>query len=713
VILLRIFAIVGFVFALTGVRASAQTFSLYGVSQKVCQLNGQTDWATNTPTIAQTLTNFGMEAADLGAPVDTGAATLYFLFGDTRPNGHSPGSMPEVPPDDSVGMSSSSTPPTSTTCLGLQVETVTSAPPTLVRPTITPAIDQGSFNVPTGGVYVGTSLYEFFWTNHCLNPGILVPSPTDPLVLPTTPPPWPPPVCPESASLNSIGISVLGQSVGSSDVSFSQPMVGGTAVTMPSGFVYVNAVDATHLPNLAPSYQQLGIFITGVPRYRASVPYLAYATAANIGDPSQWMFFNGLSGSSPNWISRAAWESKHDAKGLWVPPSSSVQIYNPSTSEQCIGEHSLTWNAPLNVWLLLYGCSGSVEARYAPAPWGPWSEPIVLLSVAHDPGLYCTLLQNATGCLGLTNYQLFPNGKIWPGVLYAPFVLSRFTRDVSPPGPHIIRRARIYWLVSTWNPYVVVVMQSTLQLTAITLPTVGGTLPQPIPPIAVEGPITPTAGSPVEGELVLNTTIAAIDTDNLLLTFTDPVGNAITLKVAPDLLRRVKVNEPVTIRYTDAVVTALGKADAMPPNDRNDSNTIEVVATVADVDYGNRAVTVPRQNGTLRSVKVGPNVQGLDAVHRGDRVVMLLTRPVVIDIRPRAVSALPFEPGINRLGADYRSFSSRDGPQDCQVACGDDDQCRAWTYVREGVQGPAARCWLKRSVPPPTRNDCCVSGVIR
>ena len=34
--------------------------------------------------------------------------------------------------------------------------------------------------------------------------------------------------------------------------------------------------------NLAPSAQQLGVFITGVPRYRASVPYLAYATAADL-----------------------------------------------------------------------------------------------------------------------------------------------------------------------------------------------------------------------------------------------------------------------------------------------------------------------------------------------------------------------------------------------------------------------------------------------
>jgi hypothetical protein len=31
--------------------------------------------------------------------------------------------------------------------------------------------------------------------------------------------------------------------------------------------------------------------------------------------------------------------------------------------------------------------------------------------------------------------------------------------------------------------------------------------------------------------------------------------------------------------------------------------------------------------------------------------------------------------------------------------------------VNPGVQGPAARCWLKSSVPPATPNSCCTSGV--
>ena len=42
--------------------------------------------------------------------------------------------------------------------------------------------------------------------------------------------------------------------------------------------------------------------------------------------------------------------------------------------------------------------------------------------------------------------------------------MDRFTQNGTPAGVGQPKRATIYWLVSTWNPYVVVVMQSTLEL---------------------------------------------------------------------------------------------------------------------------------------------------------------------------------------------------------------------------------------------------------
>lgn len=70
-----------------------------------------------------------------------------------------------------------------------------------------------------------------------------------------------------------------------------------------------------------------------------------------------------------------------------------------------------------------------------------------------------------------------------------------------------------------------------------------------------------------------------------------------------------------------------------------------------------------------------------------------------------------FEPNTNRQGLDYRSFDlDSPDPRACQTQCIAETACRAWTYVVPGVQGPKARCWLKNGVPPPTAENCCVSG---
>ena len=43
--------------------------------------------------------------------------------------------------------------------------------------------------------------------------------------------------------------------------------------------------------------------------------------------------------------------------------------------------------------------------------------------------------------------------------------MSRYTQNLTPPGLGEAKKATIYWLLSTWDPYQVTVMQSTLKLT--------------------------------------------------------------------------------------------------------------------------------------------------------------------------------------------------------------------------------------------------------
>jgi hypothetical protein len=71
------------------------------------------------------------------------------------------------------------------------------------------------------------------------------------------------------------------------------------------------------------------------------------------------------------------------------------------------------------------------------------------------------------------------------------------------------------------------------------------------------------------------------------------------------------------------------------------------------------------------------------------------------------------EDNTDRPGADYRSLDLTDAdPRACQRACEGDRGCRAWTYVRPGVQAENAKCYLKSPAPGANRDACCISGVV-
>jgi hypothetical protein len=75
----------------------------------------------------------------------------------------------------------------------------------------------------------------------------------------------------------------------------------------------------------------------------------------------------------------------------------------------------------------------------------------------------------------------------------------------------------------------------------------------------------------------------------------------------------------------------------------------------------------------------------------------------------------PVEFAIDRVGGDYKTFELTPDPSglSCKALCDADKRCRAWTYLRPGYAGPAARCFLKDKVKPPRHKPCCVSGVVR
>lgn len=87
----------------------------------------------------------------------------------------------------------------------------------------------------------------------------------------------------------------------------------------------------------------------------------------------------------------------------------------------------------------------------------------------------------------------------------------------------------------------------------------------------------------------------------------------------------------------------------------------------------------------------------------------ILTRPA----EPSAERTIVLEPGFDRPGSDYRHFTLPGDHTACQAACANEAQCKSFTWVKAGVQGPEATCWLKTDVPKALPNANTVSGVVK
>jgi PAN domain-containing protein len=69
------------------------------------------------------------------------------------------------------------------------------------------------------------------------------------------------------------------------------------------------------------------------------------------------------------------------------------------------------------------------------------------------------------------------------------------------------------------------------------------------------------------------------------------------------------------------------------------------------------------------------------------------------------------ELSTDRPDSDIRSGFDSPDPPSCETACRDEPACQAYTWVRAGIQGPTAKCWLKNTKPATVSSTCCVSGV--
>jgi hypothetical protein len=179
------------------------------------------------------------------------------------------------------------------------------------------------------------------------------------------------------------------------------------------------------------------LLVWGSGRLRESNVYLACAPLSSIESRSSWRYFSGMSLSSGP---------------IWLPDEHAAI---PLFDHRQVGELSVMRVEGLGVWLMTYNASAprGINARVACSPWGPWSDPILL----YDPNWpnvgYGAIMRSLDSRGGPCD----PGREdIWGGE-YGAYLIKRYTRYIQAPSPSPLR-AKIYFVMSTWNPYNTVLM---------------------------------------------------------------------------------------------------------------------------------------------------------------------------------------------------------------------------------------------------------------
>jgi hypothetical protein len=273
-----------------------------------------------------------------------------------------------------------------------------------------PGISMGAFEVPVAGIDLGGQMYVVVSTNHSADRS------TDRSVLTKFTPP-----------------------------AKFQP--GRTISQLPEGhFVKMSLhVEPGPIAGMPPGGPFILMWGTGA--YRSSDAYLSVVPVANFENGKGTKYLAGLDAAgAPMWS-----EKESDA--------------TPIVKNGTMGDLSVTWCKDLGLWLMNYDsrppAARGILFSYSRTPWGPWSEPQVIFNAIRD-GATGKFIHDpdARPVDGLAG-PVIGRGQADPGAVrggnYAPYVVERWTKVQGG-------ELSIYYVLSTWNPYVVVLMKSRLKV---------------------------------------------------------------------------------------------------------------------------------------------------------------------------------------------------------------------------------------------------------
>jgi len=273
-----------------------------------------------------------------------------------------------------------------------------------------PGISMGAFETPIGGISIGGQMYVTVRTNHAADWS------TDRAVLTkfTLPDTFQP-------------LRTMSQAPAGHFLTMSVHAETGPIDGLPAGGPF--------------------IYIWGTGTYRKSDAYLSIVPSANFESGQGTLYYAGSNAAGlPTWS-----QNESDAQAI--------------VKNGTMGDISVTWSKDLRLWLMTFDsrppAPAGIEFSYSRTPWGPWSNPQIIFNIVRDGALgkfiHDPKANPNDGLAGPVIGAGTANPEAVMGGSYAPYVVERWTKVQGS-------QLDLYYTLSTWNPYVVMLMKSQIQI---------------------------------------------------------------------------------------------------------------------------------------------------------------------------------------------------------------------------------------------------------
>jgi hypothetical protein len=209
-----------------------------------------------------------------------------------------------------------------------------------------------------------------------------------------------------------------------------------------------HVVPSEHFINISIVRIGADVWLFGSGAYRASSVYLARAAADTLEDRGSWEYFTGITEEGEPRFERGDEEAAA-----------------PLIDSRCVGELSVRCDLGRQRFLMTYNCASEgeprgVHLRAAETPWGPWSEPVVVFDPHRDG--YGQFMHRAVcgepevfGCTDEDDGLSDPGREHEWGGEYGPYLLEPWIESGAG-------RLTIHYTLSSWNPYAVHLVRTTL-----------------------------------------------------------------------------------------------------------------------------------------------------------------------------------------------------------------------------------------------------------